>query len=102
MKGTVLEGAHPMQLVGRMVLISHLKEIGARKISMLKEEERADFIKDEFTGADEKTGELYGEKVVNYEFALFEATDEQFEKLLDNFIKRAEPTEEQKQFITEV
>lgn len=96
--GTELDARHPMELVGRMLLIKNLKEIGAKKIAQLTDEYRCKFAHKVLKENDNNTisGEVYSVWKINYEFAIFEATDEQWEKLMSNFIQniKANPLQE--------
>lgn len=95
--GTELDGRHPMELVGRILLIKNLREIGAKKVSMLVEEERAEFITKRIKGLDQYAETQWE---INYEFAIFEATDDQWERLMSNFMKRAKPNPTQQNLIS--
>ncbi|MCA9460386.1 MAG: hypothetical protein KC550_07605 [Nanoarchaeota archaeon] len=101
-----LENKHPMELFGRMVLLNNLKQIGAKKVSMLVEEQRADFIKQELQAPSNskelKEDGIFKHKwVINWEFAIFDATDEQWETLMSNFIKRGKPSDAQKSILVD-
>ena len=96
MKGTVLEGAHPMELFGRIVLLDQLRQIGAKKISMLVEDQRANFIVKRLNDLDEHSETQWE---IDYEYAIFVATDKDFEKLLSNFRKSPQMSEAQKKLI---
>lgn len=84
--GTELDGRHPMELVGRMLLIKNLKEIGAKKVAQLVDEVRCDFVIKRIKGLDQYAETQWE---INYEFAIFEATDDQWENLMSNFIQNA-------------
>lgn len=91
--GTELDGRHPMELVGRMLLIKNLKEIGAKKIAQLVDEVRCEFVTKRIKGLDQYAETQWE---INYEFAIFEATDDQWENLMINFIqnRKANPLQE--------
>lgn len=96
--GTELDGRHPMELVGRMLLVKNLKEIGAKKVAQLVDEIRCGFVKKVPVENDTNniTTTFSYEWMINYEFAIFEATDDQWENLMSNFMQnvKANPLQE--------
>lgn len=89
MKGQALisyRNKHPMILVNRMLAIQMLREIGAEKINML-EDKHHKFIMEEIDENDE------AKIVIDWEFALFYATDHQIEELSANFVKKVAEAE---------
>lgn len=88
--GTELDGRHPMEMIGRLVLVKKLREIGAIKVAQLVDEIRCGFVHKQFIlRVDEVTNEKEQllEWQINYEYAIFEATDDQWEVLMQNFVQ---------------
>ena len=68
---------HPMQLVQRMHFLQYLKEIGVGKISQLPK--KFHVFLEEFED---------GSLDFDWHFAIFEATEYQYETLLENFVPK--------------